>query len=345
MTAGLKVLSAGPCTTVQDLGRAGYQALGVPVSGALDPLALRLGNALVGNPAETAAFESLIGGPSLEVTADTVRVALAGIDAWLELDPGARVVPAWHSVTLTRGDIFAVRLGQMSAYAYLAIEGGIAVPLVLGSAATCMRAGFGGFDGRPLRRGDIVPLAIGRAEERDEQRLASPPASGRDHPIRVILGPQQDYFTADALELFFGAEFRVSKDADRMGMRLDGPRPRHRAGWDIVSDGIATGAIQVPGSGQPIVLLADHQTTGGYPKIATVISADLPVIGRRRPGDTVRFSAVTVEEAEQLAREAEREFAAMIASLEPLTVYRTGTIDLGSLYGDNLISGVVAAIE
>ena len=138
-----------------------------------------------------------------------------------------------------------------------------------------------------------------------------------------------------------GAEFRISKSADRMGMRLDGPVLRHRGGWDIVSDAIATGAIQVPGSGQPILLLADHQTTGGYPKIATVISADLPVVGRRRPGDAMRFAAVDVAEAEQLARDAEQPIAALIAAFEP--VADGGGIDLASLYAGNLISGVVTA--
>ncbi len=173
-----------------------------------------------------------------------------------------------------------------------------------------------------------------------EQRLPRPPAPD-NQPIRIVLGPQQEYFTDDASAALLDAEFRVSASADRMGMRLDGPRLRHRQGWDIVSDAIATGAIQVPGSGQPVLLLADHQTTGGYPKIATVISADLPRVGRRRPGDALRFAAVAVEEAEQLARDAEQQLAAMIASLEPAPA-ETG-IDLATLYAGNLISGIVSA--
>ena len=156
-----------------------------------------------------------------------------------------------------------------------------------------------------------------------------------------MLGPQQDHFTDDALTTLLNAEFRISQSADRMGMRLDGPKLRHRRGWDIVSDAIATGAIQVPGSGQPILLLADHQTTGGYPKIATVVSADLPAVGRRRPGDAIHFAAVTIEEAEHLARDAEHRLAALIASFEP--VPNCGNLDLATLYADNLISGVVSA--
>ncbi len=344
MTPGFKVLSPGLHTTVQDLGRVGYQALGVPVSGALDPLTFRLANALVGNAAGAAALEILLSGPSFEIFADRVRVAVAGAGASLVIGHGARRVPAWHSATLSRGETFEIALGRRSASAYLAVEGGIAVPLVLGSAATYVRAGLGGFYGRALQPGDIVPITLDRAAERTEQCLLPSLSATDDHPVRVVLGPQQDLFTDDAVIALLEAEFRISKHADRMGMRLDGPRLRHRAGWDIVSDAIATGAIQVPGSGQPIVLLADHQTTGGYPKIAAVISADLPVIGRRRPGDAVRFAAVSVEEAEQAAREAERELAALIASFAPLPTH-SGDIDLNSLYAGNLISGVVTASE
>jgi allophanate hydrolase subunit 2 len=190
-----------------------------------------------------------------------------------------------------------------------------------------------------LRSGDVVPLAVARAPERVELRAPESPLATGEQPIRVILGPQRECFTDEAVATLLNAEFRVSQNADRMGMRLDGPRLHHRCGWDIVSDAIATGSIQVPGSGQPIVLLADHQTTGGYPKIATVVSADLPSIGRRRPGDTLRFVSVEVEAAEELSREAERQFGMLIAALEP--VPGADKVDLRSLYEENLISGVV----
>jgi allophanate hydrolase len=159
----------------------------------------------------------------------------------------------------------------------------------------------------------------------------------------VVLGPQDNYFRKESLAALLEAEFRVSKDADRMGMRLDGPLLRHRRGWDIVSDAIATGSIQVPGSGQPIVLLADHQTTGGYPKIATVISADLPRLGRCRPGDPLRFASVELEAAEEMCREAEREFAKLVAALEP--ALSEIELYIRSLYGANLISGVTTGFE
>ena len=158
-----------------------------------------------------------------------------------------------------------------------------------------------------------------------------------------MLGPQQEYFTEEAVARLLDAEFRISASADRMGMRLDGPSLQLRRGWDIVSDAIVTGAIQVPGSGQPILLLADHQTTGGYPKIATVISADLPVVGRRRPGDTLRFVAVTVEAAEELCRTEERRLAELATGLGPVPDH--ARIDLGSLYDGNLISGVVSGLD
>lgn len=344
MSAGLKVLAPGLHTSVQDLGRVGWQAFGVPVSGALDGFGLRLANALVGNPPGAAALEILLSGPTLEVVAERVRVAAAGSGALLAVNGvERRIVPAWQSVTLARGAVFQFVLGRHSACGCLAVAGGIAVPPVLGSASTYARAGFGGFAGRPLRIGDVVPVALDRAPERAELHLPAPPPAADGEPVRIVLGPQQEYFTDEAVAALLAAEFRVSNSTDRMGMRLDGPLLRHRHGWDIVSDAIATGAIQVPGAGRPIVLLADHQTTGGYPKIATVVSADLPLVGRRRPGDALRFAAVTIEAAEQLARDDEQRLAALVASLAPVTENRR--IDLASLYAGNLISGVVSARE
>jgi biotin-dependent carboxylase-like uncharacterized protein len=343
MTPGLKVLAPGFHTTVQDLGRIGYQDIGVPVSGALDEVSLRIANALVGNPAAMPGLEILLSGPTLEVAADNVRVALVGPGASLKIgreDP--LVIPAGQSVTLPGSEVFQVAASRDSACCYLAVEGGIAVPLVLGSASTYTRAAIGGLEGRALRREDVVPLAIVHASQGSELRAPALPSAGGEQSIRVILGPQQESFTAEAVTALLDGEFRVSKDADRMGMRLDGPLLQHRAGWDIVSDAIATGSIQVPGSGQPILLMADHQTTGGYPKIATVISADLPVVGRRRTGDPIRFLAVSVETAEAVHREEKRRLAELVAGLQQVQQTR---LDLSSLYGNNLISGVTTGVE
>jgi biotin-dependent carboxylase-like uncharacterized protein len=343
MIAGLKILAPGLHTTIQDLGRTGYQALGVPVSGALDGFSLRLANALVGNPQGMAVLEALLSGPSIEIGADSVRVALVGVGASLDIrGVQPRVVAAGESTVLRRGDTLQVAVGRQSGCCYLAVEGGIAAPLVLGSASTYARARLGGLQGRALQQKDVVPLAMVRASERPDLSVPAPLPATLEQPIRVVLGPQQDYFAEDAVTTLLNAEFRVSQNADRMGLRLDGPPLRHRGGWDIISDAIATGSIQVPGSGQPIVLLADHQTTGGYPKIATVISADLPVVGRRRPGDAIRFVAVEVETAEALCRQAERQFVDLVAALETTPEAR---LDVISLYCENLISGVTAGPE
>ncbi|HJZ17487.1 MAG TPA: biotin-dependent carboxyltransferase family protein [Stellaceae bacterium] len=343
MTPGLKVLSPGLHTTVQDLGRIGYQVIGVPVSGALDGFALRLANALVGNPQGMAALEILVSGPTFEIAADSARLALVGTGASLGIRGEKARVVAEQSVTVQRGDIIEITLGRQFARCYLAVEGGIAVPRVLGSASTYVRAALGGLNGRALQRDDVIPLAVGCASERSELRVPASSSGSPEQPIRVVLGPQHKYFRKESLAALLDAEFRVSKDADRMGMRLDGPALRHRWGWDIVSDAIATGSIQVPGSGQPIVLLADHQTTGGYPKIATVISADLPRLGRCRPGDPLRFVSVEPEAAEEMCRQSEREFAKLVGALEPAP--SEIELDIGSLYGENLISGVTTGFE
>ncbi|HVH73471.1 MAG TPA: biotin-dependent carboxyltransferase family protein [Stellaceae bacterium] len=342
MTLGFKVLSPGLHTTVQDLGRVGQQRVGVPVSGALDGESLALANALVGNRPGMPALEILHQGPRFAVSAERVRIALAGDGAAIELASG-EIVPAWRSASLERGSEFSILAARGSVCAYLAVAGGIDAPLFLGSASTYVRGRFGGIEGRALRAGDIVPLTLDRTPEGPELRLPKPPSAGLGERVRVVLGPQREFFTEDAIAALLDGEFRVSQNADRMGMRLDGPRLAQKSGWDIISDAIPTGAIQVPGSGQPILLLADHQTTGGYPKIACVVSADLARVGRCRPGDVLRFAAVEVEEAEALAREAAARLADLAASLEPC--FDAAALDLGSLYRANLISGVVSARE
>ena len=344
MSAALKVVAPGLHTTLQDHGRWGYQAVGVPVSGALDLVSARLANRLVGNAESVAVLEILYQGPTLEVAADSVHVGLAGGDAQLELlGERPRLVGGWRSLRLRRGDRFRVTPLSLAACCSLAIEGGFAIEPCLGSLSTFVRGAIGGFDGRALRAGDALPLALETASNRSELCLPEPPTPDRDDPIRIVLGPQQDHFTPGAIEVLLSAEYVVSKSADRMGLRLDGPGLAHRDGHDIVSDGIVTGAIQVPGSGQPILLLADHQTTGGYPKIATVVSADLPAVGRRRPGDRIRFAAITVAEAEQARRDQEASLEALIQTMVPAA--SPAGLDLDRLYRFNLISGVVSGRE
>ncbi len=306
MTPALEVIGPGPHTTVQDLGRFGFQDVGVPPAGPLDRISLTLANALVGNPPNTPALELLLQGPTLKVMAESVRIALVGCGAGIEIRSGnARTVPAGRSVRLVRDEIFRIGALGDSVCAYLAIEGGAEVPLILGSASTYVRGVIGGLHGRRLRQHDTVSLRLSGVAMRKERALSRPLDLAFDQQIRVVPGPQADYFTAEALQTFFSSDYTVSPQADRMGYRLAGPMLAHAKGYDIVSDGIVTGAIQVPGSGLPIVLMVDHQTIGGYPKIATVISADIPIVGRRRPGRRIRFIAVDVREAERLRSEQE----------------------------------------
>lgn len=346
MSGTLRVIAPGLMTTIQDLGRTGYQSLGVPVSGALDRVSLAAANAIVGNAVGTAALEIAYQGPSLAAEADGVRVAVAGADAPVEVvarSGETRRIPVLQSVRLERGETLRVGALSGSAVAYLAVEGGLDVPPMLGSRSTLVRAGIGGFEGRALRAGDRIPLALADAPEREEQRLPGLDLAAPAR-IRLVLGPQDDYFTRAAIETLLSATYTITQSSDRMGMRLDGPALTHAAlGFNIVSDGIAPGTIQVPGNGLPIILLADRQTTGGYPKIATVASADLPALGRMRPGARLAFTAVSVEEAQSLRRAQEADIAAFAQRLVPAP--RTIAIDAERLLAFNLVSGAVDARE
>lgn len=341
MSGRLQVINGGLMTTVQDLGRHGHQAIGIPAAGALDPDSLRLANAVVGNRQDQAGLEIRNLGPALKVEADSVRVALAGTTATLDItEPSRRSVPALQSVRLERGQVFSVGATGDTACCYLAVEGGFDVPVVLGSRSTYLPGAFGGIGGRPLRDGDRLPLARHAVAIRHECAAAAGEPGPFDGRIRVILGPQDDYFTPAGRRVFLDSDYTVSRYADRMGVRLDGPAIEHAKGYNITSDGIAPGSIQVPGTGQPIILLADRQTTGGYPKIATVISTDLPRLGRMRTGEKLRFTAVSVADAEQARRDRERKLQQLIGAIAHLPD------DLAllekRLWTANLISGVVA---
>jgi len=289
-------------------------------------------------------LEILVQGPLLDIAAASVRVSQVGVgDGFVIEGEHARTVPAGQSARLTRGQRIRIAAHGKTFCAYLAVEGGFDVAPCLGSAATYTRNRLGGFAGRALQTGDLLPVLGQGADVRPELTLDPAYDPGLDQPIRVVLGPQQDCFTADAVNTFLSATYAVSVQADRMGFRLDGPKLAHAKGYDIVSDGIAQGAIQVPGSGQPIVMLADAQTTGGYAKLATVISADVPAIARRRPGAPVRFAAVTQAEAEDIRREQEGNLANWISRLQ--TVRELPVVDTAALQASNLIDGVVNALD
>jgi biotin-dependent carboxylase-like uncharacterized protein len=341
MTAALKVVRPGLFDTVQDMGRIGFMALGMPTAGAMDRIALRLANALCGNPAGTAGLEIGVMGPDLLVEADSVRIALVGpLSPALIEAPQAPTKPLESDRThvLTRGQILRLGMVDGSSTAYLAVAGGFALRPFMGSLSTYARAGVGGFQGRKLAEDDLVPLAREQAPAGDDKKLDRPFDYGSG-PIRIVWGPQDDYFTERGRRTFTESDYRVSKEADRMGIRFEGPTIEHAKGADILSDGIGPGAIQVPGAGLPIVLLADRQTVGGYPKIATVASVDLPRLGRLLPGQTVRFAPVAVGEAEMMRRDQETRIDRAIADFK--VARPPGGIDLVRLYEENLIDGVV----
>jgi len=339
----LEVVEAGVGNAIQDAGRPGYRSIGVPLSGAADPVLLACANRLLGNAPGEAGLEMSLVGPRLQAAAGTVRVALAGtVTARLVRSNGTmRDIAPWQTVTLFPGDAIAVG-APGEGVAYLAVSGGFRVPAQLGSRATYPRARLGGVAGRALARGDRLPCGTVSGDPWLEYRAEAPFAHPAG-PIRVVLGPQDDHFDAAALDTFLDGDYTVTREADRMGMRLDGPRLAHRPdkGADIVSDGVVPGAIQVPADGRPIVLLADAQTVGGYAKIATVIRADLPRLAHCAPGATLRFAPVTIEEGRAAWRAQAETFAAWyarIASFRP-----PGVIDEAALYANNLVSGMIDA--
>lgn len=307
-----RIADGGFLTTVQDLGRVGYQRYGVPVSGAMDPFALRAANLLVGNPEEAACLEITLVGPEV-VFAPACRIAVTGGDLGPLVD--GLPIPMWQAVDMPSGATLGFAGRRDGLRAYLACSGGIDVPLVLGSRSTFTRSALGGFSGRALQAGDELRLGSAVAEGTPRRRLDRRvvPRYGNEHEVRVMLGPQDDAFTDEGRATFLNSVYRVSPQSDRIGCRLQGPVIAHRAGADIVSDGTAFGAVQVSGDGQPIVLMADRGTTGGYTKIATVISADLMRIGQAAPGDAVRFRAVTLADALDALREQEAWLGAIAA--------------------------------
>ena len=300
-----EVIQPGPLTTVQDLGRSGYQQFGVPTSGALDNYAFRVGNLLVGNAEGAASLEITLPGCQLRALREA-RIAITGAD--LAATINGEPAPAWESRSLERGDVLSFPRLNSGCRAYLAVAGGIAVPLVMQSASTYTKAGIGGFVGRPLRKGDILQSNKSTASAK-VARIPSEyiPVYGNRITLRVIIGPQDDLFTGEGISAFLNSDYTVSAQADRMGYRLEGPRIQHRDGADIISDGIPLGAIQVPGDGLPIILLVDRQTTGGYTKIANAISVDIPRIAQAKPGDKINFKQVDEEQAVTLLKKYEQQ--------------------------------------
>jgi biotin-dependent carboxylase-like uncharacterized protein len=345
MSAALRIIEPGLLTTVQDLGRIGYQHLGVPTSGALDPVSFRAANILVGNAPAEGALEIAYVGPTFLVEADSVNLACAGAEVSVEVLPDEAAVngvrySSMQSFRVHRGQV--VRVGHTAGWSlvYLAVEGGFDIEPVLGSVSTYVRGHIGGWQGRALAAGDALPLRRTNAGKRDEFRLEGLDLA-QPSRFRVVLGPQNARFSDKSIRAFLDSEYTICPATDRMAMQLDGPALQHVGGHDIVSDGIALGSIQVPGHGRPVILMADRQTTGGYPKVATVISADLPALGRARIGAKISFQEATVEEARQLRRSLLREIEAIPNRMVP--AQRTEDDITASLLSNNLISGIANA--
>jgi antagonist of KipI len=291
--SGVRVIRPGMLTTIQDEGRWGYQSRGVPVGGPMDPLSHRLANALVGNRRTAAALEITLLGPELEFEDQRV-IAVTGADFELTLDGRPAQSGSPFMVAAESRLRFGTR--RRGARAYLAVQGGMAVPPVLGSRATHVISGVGG---RPLKAGDRLSLGPVEAAARTGTAPADPlvPLPEGIARVRVLPGPQTDAFAPQALDALQSAAYIVGQQSDRMGFRLEGPRLEHARSADIISDATPLGVLQVPASRQPILLMADRQTTGGYPKIATVVTADIPLAGQLGPGDRIAFAVCTPLEA------------------------------------------------
>jgi antagonist of KipI len=303
------ILDPGPQTTVQDLGRLGQLRYGIPPSGPMDRFAFVLANRLVGNPDGAAALECTLIGPRFEAETPCA-VAVTGADMPFSVN-GAEA-PRWATLALRAGDVVTLGPARSGVRGYIAVSGGLDVPLVMGSRATYLRGRLGGVEGRALRKGDR--LRAFRAARPRARRVPARaiPHYGGEPTLRVVLGPQADRFTREGIGALLGGSYEMLPQSDRMGARLRGPRITHTRGHDIISDGVALGSIQVPGDGQPIVLLVDRQSTGGYTKLATVCSFDIGRVGQARPGQSLRFRAMTVDEAHGLSRECDRVLDAVL---------------------------------
>jgi antagonist of KipI len=325
----IKVITGGMQTTVQDLGRIGHQAQGVPVGGAMDRVALRIANLLVGNTEDCGALETTIMGPALRFDTDTL-IALTGVNLDAAIEGVS--VPLWHPVWAERGTTLRFGHAVEGCRTYIAVGGGIDVPLAFGSRSTYLRAKFGGHEGRALKSGDVLhagipstlsakiasSLAGGGRRFVVGRWSASPslrPPYGRDVVVRVTAGAHYDSLSDAGHETLTTATFRVSSSSDRMGYRLEGAEVALHEPMELLSEGTTFGTVQLPPGGAPIVLMADAQTTGGYPRIAEVVTVDLPIVAQLKPGDRLRFRIVSIDEAQAGYLDRERDIRQATAAI------------------------------
>jgi len=313
----IEVLSPGMLTTVQDQGRFGHQSSGVCVSGVMDCFAHRVANILCGNADQNeAVLEVSMMGPTLRFQ-DGAHIAITGADLSPMVD--GTPVKVWQSIVVRAGSTLSFGERVSGVRAYIAVFGGLDIPVIMGSKSTYAKAKIGGFEGRALQKGDKIPYRETDVLGRKRLQLSHKyiPVYERESVLRVVLGPQDDAFTQEGIDTFLSAPYKVTQQIDRMGYRLEGKAIEHGGSGDIISDGTAMGTVQVPGQGQPIILMADRQTAGGYTKIAAVISADLYKVAQAGPQDVFRFSAISIVQAQKVYREWQRQFKWIADSLLP----------------------------
>ena len=312
----LEVIRPGPLTTVQDLGRYGYQKFGVPVSGVMDSYAFRMANLLLDNPHNSAVLEITFIGLVVKFLV-APAIAITGADLSPKLN--GKPLTMWQSVSVKKGDMVSFTALRSGLRSYLSVKGGIDVPLVMGSRSTYIRSHIGGFKGRALIRGDCLNDTLiqpGSLETTKKIPANFIPHYNSTITLRVIMGTEENNFTEDDINTFFTSEYTVSPQSDRTGYRLKGKPVKHRNGADIISDGIPPGAVQIPGDEMPILLLADHQTTGGYAKIATIISVDLSKIAQSKPGDKIHFRKISIGDAQELLLKQEQLISSLAKRLK-----------------------------
>lgn len=302
----IEIITPGILTTVQDFGRVGVMKNGFTQNGAMDRYSMTVANRLCGNCDSAPVLEMTVLGVTARFTQDTV-VCVSGADFGTKIND--KPIKRNKAYKINKGDILSMGAAKSGMRAYLAVAGGIVGEYVFGSASTNLKFAFGGHFGKKLQSGDVLSIGTGAFPLGEIDKWEIPESEySKDAQLRVVLGPQNEMFTDEDIRLFLSQEYEVNAQSDRMGIRLSGEPLKSKNGMDIISDGIVFGSVQVPNSGEPIILMADHQTTGGYAKIATVISVDLPRASQLSVGNTVRFKSVTVEEAEQEAKKQKRFF-------------------------------------
>lgn len=307
---GIRILKGGMMTTVQDLGRTGYQSQGFSVAGVMDVRSFKIANLLLDNPENEAVLEFTLIGPTLEFTSATI-IAITGGDFQPTIN--GEPAPMYTAIYMNKGDILKFGSARTGSRGYIAFSSYLDIPVVMGSRCTNMKSKIGGFKGRKLQAGDYMNFRIKRRYlPFFLSRKLEPDKFDQDsETLRVIMGPQDSKFSKQGIETFLNSEYTVTSEFDRMGCRLDGAFIAPKESSDIISDGIAFGSIQVPAHGKPIILLADRQTTGGYAKIATVASVDIPKIVQRKTDHKIRFKAITVQEAQELYMKEQKELDKM----------------------------------